>query len=165
MKKTLLLVICIVLVFGVFSATAFAQTKHAPDQNISTYELNGNQSLEIYNEIYNENPVIEYATPAGISTMASNLPYPFTFEFDSNLYSSTLNNTSSTVKIHASATWQQEYAEEDWGATTYNYFDITLKDSGGNSLGTFRYPVDGTSYVGTWTNVPTGNIHFVMSKH
>ncbi len=100
-----------------------------------------------------------------LSINSYSLPYQFTFDFDSNLKSQTFNVTSSTVRIYAQGEWEDPDAEAEWLNTEYNYFDITLYSNSGTNYGTVRYTPNGILQYGQWTNLPSGDYYFYMSKH
>ncbi|URN96250.1 MAG: hypothetical protein NAG76_08570 [Candidatus Pristimantibacillus lignocellulolyticus] len=166
----------------VFTTNAvFAETKSSNDtaKVLTTEDIaeNGNvielfapntrlEAIEIARKVYAETPSITMAEEVTENTFlnakaAENMPYYFSFDFDSTLTSSTIvNNTAGTIRITASGDWVQ--SPNVYSGTQYDYYDITLY-AGGVSKGTKRFKTGSWKHA-DWTNVPTGNIYFVMTK-
>jgi len=125
------------------------------------------ESIQLSEKVYAETPFIKNASAgrgidvSSFESRAVPLPYYFNFNFDSNLISSTItNNNSGTVRITANGDWVQK--PNDFEGTIYDNYDITLY-AGGVSQGTYRFDTGGWQHA-DWTNVPTGDMYFIMSK-
>lgn len=171
MKKTLKIFFSLATVLLLFSNSAYAKDTFDKKQKeiVMIKPSSLNEAIKIHNSVYEGNPAIQNAAPAEsgsnggglISIEAVSLPYNFTFDFDSTLTSTSISHPSSgTITITATGNWEEP---DEYQYTPLDYYDITLY-AGSTSQGTVRYRT-GVTLVGTWSNVPSGNISFVMTKH
>lgn len=176
MRKLSILSLTLLLILCMMSGTVFASgTSNSDDVNSKQIQMikpkNQEEARKINDKIYEGNPTITHAVKVDSSSqtndtvglLAESLPYSFTFNFDSNLSSRTIDNDvdGGTIKIHSNGDWVDK--PNEYEGSELAYYDITLY-SGGTSLGTIRYDI-GYAEVGTWNNVPSGNISFTMSKN
>lgn len=174
MKKKAFLVVILALVLGTVNiASAASINSTTNDSTIKTFEVS-EQDRQYFDALienakkegkYSFSYAVPLVEPKGfIQPLATSLPYNFTFNFDSYLYSQDFDNKKSTVYISTKAKWETTAAKNQFSGTTYNYYDIELFDDNG-AVSVVRYPVvENTTYIGTFNNVAVGEISFTMSK-
>lgn len=157
----------IILQNKIYSDTPFVVDMNKQIKLISPASVE--EAKKTHENIYSDTPFIKEASPgtgtdySKQSIETADLPYYFTFDFDSNLTSKKFdNNGGGTIRITANAEWEElpnEYEDSEFA-----YYDVTLH-AGGRSQGTFRFKIGSWQHA-DWTNVPEDeNMYFTLSKH
>ncbi|MFS0724683.1 hypothetical protein [Paenibacillus sp. 1P07SE] len=138
-------------------------------REIKMYEVTDGALLAEIEEMYNDpSHVFEESLPGNgvdyydYAINNNPLPYYFNFNFRAELTSQRMINPNrGTVRISALGEWEEEHG---YNGSDYSYYDITLYSVGNGAITTARFR------HGMWrhydfTNVPAGEMYFVMTKH